>query len=166
MASVLDLTQASPMLLTEFPALVTYRDDPATPAAPQAHSRAIRPIIWQEREGYEFQSLVDTNDPHVFMRGEYVYGIRARVNAGFGIWQLAFGSKATLTTTNYAAARAAMMNVRADGGRVLGVSPTMLIVPPTLEAQAREILTNDMVDGSSNPWKGTASLIVSPFLES
>ena len=75
-------------------------------------SRAIRPIIWQERSGYEFQSLTQSNDPHVFMNDEYIYGVRARVNAGFGLWQLGFGSKAPLTVENYGAARAAMMDFR------------------------------------------------------
>lgn len=87
-------------------------------------SRGARPIIWQEREKYDFQSMTGPNDPNVFMNDEYIYGVRARVNAGFGLWQLAYGSKDTLNAANYAAARAAMMGFRADGGRVLGVSPT------------------------------------------
>lgn len=92
-------------------------------------SRRVRPIIWQEREACEFQALTSNDDQHVFINDEYLYGVRARVNAGFGLWQLAFGSKAALTAENYAAARAAMMDFRADGGDVLGISPNLLIVP-------------------------------------
>ena len=55
-------------------------------------SRSMRPMIWQERLPYEFQQMTETNNPHVFMQDEYVYGVRARVNAGFGLWQLAWGS--------------------------------------------------------------------------
>jgi len=73
------------------------------------------------------------DNEHVFKNDEYLYGVRARVNAGYGLWQLAFGSKADLTAANYAAARAAMMDFRADGERVLGVRPTTLVVPPSLE---------------------------------
>lgn len=128
-------------------------------------SRAMRPMILQERESYEFQQMTDTNNPHVFINDEYVYGVRARVNAGFGLWQLAFGSKATLDSTNYAAARAAMMSFKTDGGRILGVTPTVLVVPPALEEAALHLLNTETKDGGgSNPWKGTAEVIVTPYL--
>lgn len=128
-------------------------------------SQAVRPIIWQEREPYDFQAITAGNDPHVFMNDEYVYGVRARVNAGFGLWQLGFGSQAVLDETNYAAARAAMMDFRSDGGRVLGVSPTVLVVPPALESAALHLLNTETKDGGgSNPWKGTAELIVTPHV--
>lgn len=128
-------------------------------------SRALRPLILQEREGYEFQQMTDTNNPHVFVHDEYLYGVRARVNAGFGLWQLAFGSQAALDSTNYAAARAAMMNFKTDGGRILGVTPTVLVVPPALEEAALHLLNTEIKDGGgSNPWKGTAQVIVTPYL--
>ncbi len=90
-------------------------------------SRAVRPLIWQEREKYEFTQINQSNDEHVFIHDEYLYGIRARVNAGFGLWQLAYGSKAPLNAANYAAARAAMMDYRRDGGSILGVKPPYLL---------------------------------------
>ena len=67
-------------------------------------SRAIRPIIWQTRMPYEFQAKTATFDENVFLNDEYLYGVRARANAGFGLWQLAWGSKQTLNPANYAAA--------------------------------------------------------------
>ena len=39
------------------------------------------------------------------MTDEHVYGVRARVNGGLGLWQMAYASKAPLTAVNYAAAR-------------------------------------------------------------
>jgi phage major head subunit gpT-like protein len=128
-------------------------------------SRAVRPIIWQEREKYEFQQLTQENSEYVFMLDRYLYGIRARVNAGFGLWQLAYGSKQTLNAASYAAARAAMMGFTADGGRKLGVTPTVLVVPPALEEAGLNILNTEYgAAGASNPWKGTAKLIVTPYL--
>jgi phage major head subunit gpT-like protein len=128
-------------------------------------SRAVRPIIWQEREKYEFTQINRNSDEHVFIHDEYLYGIRARVNAGFGLWQLAFGSKAALDETNYAAARAAMMDYRRDGGSILGVKPTVLVVPPALESAALYLLNTEIkTGGGSNPWKGTAELIVTPYV--
>ena len=129
-------------------------------------SRAIRPLIWQERQPYDFVAMADPSDPTVFMNKEHIYGVDARVNAGFGLPQLAFGSKAELTAANYAAARAAMRGFKNADGRKLGIMPTVLVVPPELEETALHIVNTEHVDGGgSNPWKGTATLIVSPFLE-
>lgn len=44
--------------------------------------RSIKPLIWQERDKYEFQSVTSPKDGNVFMTDEHVYGVRARVNAG------------------------------------------------------------------------------------
>ena len=128
-------------------------------------SRAVRPIIWQERIRYEFQQMTDDNNEEVFRHDRYLYGVRARVNAGFGLWQLAWGSKQNLIAANYAAARAAMQGFRADGGRVLGVKPSVLVVPPSLEEAGLKIVNSELgTGGETNPWKGTASLIVAPWL--
>jgi len=128
-------------------------------------SRKIKPIVWQERQKYEFQSIVATSDSHVFMTDDYLYGVRARVNAGFGLWQLAYASRAPLNAENYALARAAMQSFRGDGGRVLGVQPTTLIVPPSLESPALKLLNSENAGGGeTNEWKGTAEPIVTPFV--
>lgn len=128
-------------------------------------SRGVRPMIWQEREGYEFQQLTRHEDEHVFIHDKYLYGLRARVNAGFGLWQLAWGSKQTLNASNYATARAAMMGFTADGGRKLGIVPNVLVVPPSLEEAALHLVNTEIKDGGgSNPWKGTAKVIVTPYL--
>lgn len=129
-------------------------------------SRAVRPIIWQTRDAYELASLTDPNrDFHAFSNDSFLYGVCARVNAGFGFWQMAYGSRQPLTPANYALARAAMQAFTADGGRPLGVKPTVLVAPPQLEAAAMEILnTENGSAGSTNIWKATAELIVTPFL--
>lgn len=140
-------------------------------------SRAVRPIIWQTRVPYDFTAIDRATDENVFMRDEYIYGVRARVNAGFGLWQLAFASKAALTKGNFEAARQAMIELRGDHGRLLNVQPTTLLVPPSLEGAARRLLKNgstivevdDGNDGThpvavANEWVDSAELIVSPWL--
>lgn len=135
-------------------------------------SRAVRPIIWQERVPYKFTALDRDTDEHVFMRDEYIYGVRARVNAGFGLWQLAYASKADLTKDNYEAARTAMMTLRGDHGQLLNVRPTALVVPPELEGAALRLLKNGStiveVGGQhvavTNEWADSAKLIVASHL--
>jgi len=58
-----------------------------------------------------------------------------------------------------------MMNFRSDGGKVLGITPSVLVVPPALEEDALHLLNTETMDGGgSNPWKGTAKLIVTPYV--
>ena len=128
-------------------------------------SRGVKPIIWQERETYEFTQMTRPEEYNVFINDEYLYGVRARVNAGFGLWQLAYGSNNTLNEANYAAARQAMMDFRSGEGRILGVKPTTLVVPPALEDEALHLLNTETKDGGgSNPYKATADLIVTPYV--
>ncbi|MFZ4605218.1 MAG: Mu-like prophage major head subunit gpT family protein [Caulobacter sp.] len=128
-------------------------------------SRAIKPLIWQTRTDYKLTALNNEGDENVFFRDEFVYGVRARVNAGFGLWQLAFGSKGELNATTYAAARAAMSAMRGDEGTPLGIKPDTLVVGPALEEAALQLLNAERTaDDTSNVWKGTAKLIISPWL--
>ncbi|MCM0757354.1 Mu-like prophage major head subunit gpT family protein [Sporomusa sphaeroides DSM 2875] len=58
-------------------------------------SRSIKPLIFQQRKKAEFVALTDPTDINVFMRKEYLYGVDCRDNAGYGLWQLAYGSTGT-----------------------------------------------------------------------
>ncbi len=75
-------------------------------------------------------------------------------------------STAALSADAYAAARAAMMGIKNEEGRPLGIMPNLLIVPPALEGTGRQILQAKIIDGSDNPWQGTADLLVLPYLTS
>jgi phage major head subunit gpT-like protein len=124
-------------------------------------SRSIKPLIWQERQKYRFTALDRDTDENVFMRKEYIYGVDARVNVGFGLWQLAFGSKAALTTENFVLAKNVMTGLRGDQGALLGIKPTHLVVPPELEEAALELLKPVLGGGSSNIWANAVQVIVS-----
>lgn len=129
-------------------------------------TRAIKPVIYQLRK--KFDNLVrkdQETDDNVFSRAEYVYGVDGRCNVGFGFWQMAYGSKQTLNAEAYEAARAAMGAFKGDNGRPLGITPNLLVVPSTLEGAGRRILASQLVNGGeSNPWAGTAELLVVPWL--
>lgn len=71
---------------------------------------------------------------------------------------------AKLTATSYGAARSSMMSLTDDAGKSLKIVPNLLVVPPSLEAQAREILIADQVNGTTNIYKGTAEPLVVPDL--
>lgn len=128
-------------------------------------SRALKPIIFQERTKPELESITDTGNDTVFMKDKYLYGIRYRCNVGFGFWQLAYCSKKPLTADTFNAAMAAMQSYKADGGRPLGVKPTMLVVPPALEKAGEDIVVADrLANGASNTNKGKVKLLSTPWL--
>lgn len=128
-------------------------------------SRAIKPVIFQNRKPVRFASVDGDSDDHVFRTGNFLYGAEARGNAGFGLWQLAFASKAPLTTDNYIAARSAMQGLRGEEGRLLGIRPDTLLVPNALEMDARTLLmAENKTGGESNILKNTAEILVSPWL--
>jgi phage major head subunit gpT-like protein len=135
-------------------------------------SRSFKPLICQDRRPFKLVSKDRLEDDNVFSNKEFIYGVDGRMNVGFGLWQLAFASKAALNADNYAAARAAMMNMKGDGGRPLGIKPTTLVVPPTLEKSALQLINNGTrveVVGETpvaiqNEWANTAKLIVTPWL--
>ncbi|MBN8190503.1 Mu-like prophage major head subunit gpT family protein, partial [Salipiger thiooxidans] len=92
-------------------------------------------------------------------------GADARFNSGFGFWQMAWGSKQTLNAANYATARAALSGMKGDYGRPLGLMPNLLVVPPSLESAGRKLLNSELgTGGETNEWKGTAQLLIVPWL--
>lgn len=55
-------------------------------------NRFLKPFIYQLRQKIKFVSLTKDTDENVFMRDEYLYGADGRSNAGYGFWQMAYGS--------------------------------------------------------------------------
>lgn len=128
-------------------------------------NRALKPLIFQERTKPELESMTATNDEGVFTTDVYRYGIRYRCNAGFGFWQLAYKSQAALSDSTFNAAMASMMGHVADGGRPMGVKPSLLVVPPSLRAAALAIVKSErLANGASNPNFGVVDLVVTPWV--
>lgn len=57
-----------------------------------ATKRAIKPFIFQLREKPHLTSKNNDGDDNVFWDNKFIYGCNARYNAGYGLWQLAYGS--------------------------------------------------------------------------
>ncbi|MFV2030600.1 Mu-like prophage major head subunit gpT family protein [Neisseria sp. S1] len=125
-------------------------------------TNVIMPLVYQERTKPEFEEKFDpAKSDKVFMEDTYLYGIRARGNAGFGLWQLAhMVEKTNLTKESLAKVVKAMKEIKGDGGIPLKINPSLLVVPPALEETAREILEQEFQNGTSNTWKGRLKLHV------
>lgn len=57
-----------------------------------------------------------------------------------------------------------MREFQADGGRKLGVKATLLVVPPSLEKLATQMLERELANSSSNELKGKLELVVADYL--
>jgi phage major head subunit gpT-like protein len=124
----------------------------------------LKPFILQQRLAPEMDEITDPKNDSVFMKDQYLYGIRWRGNFGYGFWQQAVVSKEDLTAASFQAAKLRMLTFRRDGGDPLGIMPTHLVVDPANEAAARDLLERQEVSGSSNPNYHAVALIVLPWL--
>lgn len=59
-------------------------------------SMFLKPIIYQQRKKIKFVSLTKEDDANVFLKNEFWYGADGRDNAGYGFWQMAYGSDGTI----------------------------------------------------------------------
>ena len=106
----------------------------------------LKPIIFQEREKPILKAMEYRLDSH----NEMVYGIKARFNVGFGFWQRACASIKELNAENLKGVIERMRSLKDDKGSPLGIRPNLLVVPPSLEFKAKELVEAPMVNGSSN----------------
>ena len=128
-------------------------------------SKPVKPIIYQERQPMRWVPQDNPENPEVFNRNVFKYGVDYRSNVGYGMWQFAVRSQATLDAAGYEAARIALANITGDYGRKIGSRGKLLVVPTALEGPGVRLLNNQMnAAGASNEWAGTAKLLVCDWL--
>lgn len=129
-------------------------------------SKPVKPLILQNREEDELVSLADPKDENVFRRDAYQFGVRARRNAGFGLWQFAQASNQDLDSSNFETAVEAMMARKDDQDRPMGIRPTHIVVPTNRYGEAKRLFQNQMnASGATNEWYGEVEIIVSEELD-
>lgn len=140
--------------------------DAGTPWYLLSLNRPLKPLIHQERTKMELEALTDPKDETVFMEDKVRYGIRYRGNFGYGLWQQAVASKADLNAANFEEAYKLMQGFKRDGGDPMGIMPTALVVPPSLQSAAEKILkVANLANGGGNINYNKVELIVNPWLE-
>ena len=141
-------------------------NDAGTPWYLLSLNRPLKPLSHQERTKMELEALTDPKDETVFMEDKVRYGIRYRGNFGYGLWQQAVASKADLDADNFEKAYKLMQGFKRDGGDPMGIRPTALVVPPSLQSAAEKILkVAQLANGGGNINYNKVELIVNPWLE-
>lgn len=133
------------------------------------NSRAIKPVIFQQRKSPELVAMDKVDDEQNFMRKLIRYGVDTRCEAGYSFWQLAYAGKAALNAENVWNVIQAMRGFKSDGGRPLAIRPTHLVVPPSMEKEATKLLERELTIDSeggtvTNEMKGRLELIVGDYL--
>lgn len=71
---------------------------------------------------------------------------------------------APLSAEEFLKGRTAVMSLRGDKDKALNIIPDLLVVSPKNESEARKILEAELINGTSNPTKGMAKLLVATQL--
>jgi phage major head subunit gpT-like protein len=126
----------------------------------------MKPIIFQSRTSLELVAQDRNTDTSVFEQDDYRYGARARYNAGFGMFQLIHGSKATLDEAAVVSGRTNMMSQRKPSGAKLNINTNTLIVGPSNLQAALDIAQADRkANGQTNVWRGRFTVLEVPYLD-
>ena len=124
----------------------------------------LKPLIKQTAMPFQLRSMLDLENPEVFMKDKFIWGVDGFMNVGVAYYQTILKSYAPLTPAYYSLARDIMMSQHRIDGVPYGIKPNKLYHPPSLTAAARTLLVSELVNMTSNPWKGTAEPIESQWL--
>ncbi|MBF0249958.1 MAG: Mu-like prophage major head subunit gpT family protein [Alphaproteobacteria bacterium] len=129
-------------------------------------SRAVKPIIFQERKKPDFTAMDQDTDEQVFASRRYRYGTHSRCNVGFGFWQLIWGSKQTLDAAHFKTAFETLGGNKGDYGRPLGIRGRKLVVGMSnFEAAKKIVGAKELAGGGDNPWYGMAEVVLVSWLD-
>ncbi|MBB1601577.1 Mu-like prophage major head subunit gpT family protein [Variovorax sp. UMC13] len=132
-------------------------------------SRALKPLIYQNRKSPNFVAKDSETDDNVFDKAEFKYGTDRRGNGGFGFWQLAQASNKELNVENAEAAITAIGARKGDHGRPLGLRASVIVVPSTLEFKAKRLFESATIavagGTEANPLANRLKVIVAPWLD-
>lgn len=113
-------------------------------------TKAVKPVLRQQREAPHFHMVTDMEDSHVFLTGEYLMGAEAREAAGYTYWQLAYRSTQALTKENYVAAQNAIAALTNDNGEPLGLRADLGVFGRSTKAAARALFKKAVLAGGES----------------
>jgi phage major head subunit gpT-like protein len=129
-------------------------------------SRPLKPVVFQERRPLAFTSKDAMTDDNVVNLNEFRYGADGRWNAGYGMYQLIYGSKATLDEAAVVAAGIALTGQRRPDGSKLPIKPDTLIVGQSnLGAALKVAEAGNKANGETNVWAGKFKVLHVPYLD-
>jgi phage major head subunit gpT-like protein len=126
--------------------------------------QSMKPIIFQEREKFNLVSRFNPEDPAVFDRKEFIYGVDGRCNAGYGMWQYMFASKQTLDLANVKLAISAMRSQKKDNGEPLEIEPDTIVVRLEDKETAMDLFSKELIANETNTLRNRLNVVASGYL--
>lgn len=124
------------------------------------------PIVFQNRQGWNFVSQDSPNSEGVFWQKKFYYGADARYAVGYGLPQLCWGSKQNLDAAHYNTARQAMFAMPRDfGGKMAPRALTVFVGPSNISAVEQVLKAQKLANGADNTNYGTADYRIVPWLD-
>jgi phage major head subunit gpT-like protein len=128
------------------------------------NTQILMPIIFQERRPFALDFIGATSE-YAWFNNFVAQGVDGRHGYGFSFPQIAIGSKAALSETNFEAGKQLLAGMKKTDGTPLGTMATTLVVGPSNEAAARKIVTREFLDnGQSNIYYNNVEIVVSRYL--
>ena len=130
-----------------------------------ADDMCVKPFVYQVWQPYDLYAMEDLwNEKMLRTIKEFHFGTDGSSAAGYGLWQLAYGSTNAITTARFDTAYAAMQSFKGEGGNPLGVRPKYLVVAPNERAAAMKIVQPLVAGGESNPNANLVEVVVNEYL--
>lgn len=123
----------------------------------------MKPMLMNIARDYDFVALDDPTDQNVFMSREYVYGVDAIVNAGYGLWQLVYASRQPPTAENVKAAIAAMKSLKLENGDPMDITPDLIVCAPSIEHDLKQVVAATLPTGGANTLSNAAEIMATGY---
>lgn len=127
-------------------------------------TQLLLPILFQERRPFALEFVGATSE-YAWFNNMVAQGVDGRAGFGFSFPQIAIGSKGDLTDATFEEAKLKLAGMKKTNGTPLGTMATTLIVGPSNEAKARQIIKRELLDnGGSNIYYNNVEIVVSRYL--
>lgn len=111
-------------------------------------SKPLKPFLYQNRRGVRIVAKDDPASSDVmFSRDVVQWGVDFRGVCEYTLYHLAAASKEDLSAVNFEAGRTLMRSLKRDGLEPMDISPTHLVVPPSLESKAKSLVEAQILTG-------------------
>lgn len=128
--------------------------------------RPLKPLIYQEREKFNFVAMDRPDDPNVFNKDELLYGVDGRANVGYGFWQMALCCTDTLNDTNVKALRKQGQKFLKDNGAPLNLKFDLFVGGNDFQDGANELFNvPTLTGGAANPLYKAFDILIDSNLD-
>ncbi len=133
-------------------------------------SRAIKPLLWLNRQDPEFQSFSDYTNLHTFTMKEFLFGGHAYGASHYGMWQTCFRIESTPTLAKIREVRLAMENLTGqrkneDGTRrKLGIKANVIVCGSSNYDRLKVLTQAPVINSGDDPLQTTGAQVPNPLL--